>query len=324
MFNPVTVIINGGFDILRNGKSSKNLSKQYYRIGAENVFKNIIHPIESINKFGWRQFLTSEVFPVSTNSDDFQYFPNYANHMIGHGMKYIRLSEWYDYHGAAFPKTYALITSFSYAFLNEVIENGRNRSINVDPIADLLIFNPLGILLFSTDWAKNFFSKTLPLYDWSLQPVYNPFNNHLENTGEQYVLNYFMNEKYSIFFYWGTSGIIGVTSAQKDGYNISIGAGGIVNKLIEKQKIRSGFWTRYVAPETIDGAIGFFYDYKHSLLSSLIITGPIYYNARLNIYPGFIKKGWFSPGFFVGIGELDKFQFGIILAHFPIGLNKKF
>lgn len=64
----------------------------------------------------------------------------------------------------------------------------------------MLIFNPLGILLFSYDGVKKFFSETLPLYDWSLQPFFNPFNNHIENVGEQYVLNYPINEKYTVFF----------------------------------------------------------------------------------------------------------------------------
>lgn len=323
MFNPVSVLINGGFDVLRNGKYSKDLSKQYYEIGFKNVTKRIFHPIDTINKYGWSKFLTSEVFPVSTNADDFQYFPNYGNHLVGHGMKYVKLTEWYDYQGAPFPKTFALLTSFSYAMLNEVVENGSNTYITVDPVADMLIFNPLGILLFSFDGVKKFFSETLPLYDWSLQPLYNPFNNNLENAGEQYILNYPLSTKYTLFFYWGTSGILGLSYSLDNDYNISFGAGGIVNRLIEKQKIRSKFWTRYVAPETIDGAIGIFYDYKHSLLSTLLITGPIYYNVRINIYPGVIDIGSFKSGFYVGAGEMDHLQIGITFAYIPLGLDYK-
>ena len=324
MFNPFSVILNGGYDVLRNGIHSKNIFQQHYKTGSQIVLKSLLNPLDTINKYGWRKFLTSEVFPVSTNADDFQYFPNYANHLVGHGMKYVKLSEWYDYHGASYPKMFAALTSLSYVFLNEVIENGNNTYINVDPVADMLIFNPLGILLFSYDGVKKFFSETLPLYDWSLQPFFNPFNNHIENVGEQYVLNYPINEKYTVFFYWGTSGILGITYNLENRHNISFGVGGIVNKLIEKQKIRSKFWTRYVAPETIDGAIGFFYDYNHSLLSSLIFTGPIYYNAQLNVYPGLLDVGPLRPGIFLGLGEIDKFQIGITMAYFPFGLNYKF
>lgn len=324
MFNPLSVILNGGFDVLRNGKHSKDITKQDYKIGAQNVIKRVLNPLDTIEKYGWRKFLTSEVFPVSSNADDFQYFPNYGNHLVGHGMKYVKLSEWYDFHGAAYPKTFAAITSLSYAFLNEVVENRANTLITVDPIADMLIFNPLGYILFSFDGVKEFFSETVPLYDWSLQPVFNPFNNHLENTGEQYVLNYPLNEKYTLFFYWGTSGIFGLTYRMQNDHNISFGAGAIVNRLIEKQRIRSKFWTRYVAPETIDGALGFFYDYKHSLLSSLIITGPVFYNMQLNIYPGLFDTGSLKPGLFLGLGELDGLQFGITMAYIPVGLNFRF
>lgn len=324
MFNPLSVILNGGYDVLRNGNHSKDITAQYYKIGAQNVLKRVFNPLDNIEKYGWRKFLTSEVFPVSTNSDDFQYFPNYGNHLVGHGMKYVKLSEWYDYHGCPYPKTFAMLTSLSYAFLNEVIENRDNTYITVDPIADMLIFNPLGYFLFSFESVKKFFSETLPMYDWSLQPLINPFNNRLENAGEQYVVNYGINERYNIFFYWGTSGILGLTYKLKSAYNISLGAGGIVNKLIAKQRIRSKFWTLYVAPETIDGAVGLFYDYKHSLLSSLILTGPFYYNLQLNIYPGLLEVGPFKPGVYLAAGEIDGFQIGISMAYFPFGLNYKF
>jgi hypothetical protein len=321
IFNPISCILNGGYDVLRNGRNSKDITEQYYAQGAKNVWRNITHPIRNIEIFTWKKFLTSEIFPVSTDSEDFQYFPNYANHLVGHGLKYVRLAEWYDYHGFKYPRIWSLLTTFCYAYLNEIIENGNSSSVNVDPIADMLFFNPLGILLFSTDWAKRFFSEKWPMYDWSLQPIFNPFNNHLNNTGEQYVIRKSFGKRYSGFFYWGTSGIGGLTYKRKDGNNISFGIGGIVNRLIERKLIKSKFFARYVAPETIDGAIGFFYDRNNSLLASLIISGPIYYNAWLNIFPGLVEIKSLRPGLYLGVGELDKFQLGITLAYFPFGLG---
>lgn len=323
-FSPITVLLNGGFDVLRNGKNSKEITRQHYAAGTENVMNNLLHPFNSIEKFGWKRFLTSEIFPVSTDTDKMQYFPNYGTHLFGHGMKFARLAEWFDYHKIEYPYVYAAFTSFCYVFLNEVVENNNKKCVNVDPIADMLVFNPLGILLFSTDWAKQFFSETLSLYDWSLQPVLNPANRHLINTGEQYVVNYRLSNNYSLFFYWGTSGILGLTRTINLEHNFSLGVGAIVNKLIEKKLVNSKAFAKYVAPETIDGAVGFFYDKNHSLMSSLIITGPVYYNAQLNIYPGFIRKDFFIPGLFCGIGELDKFQVGVTLAYFPIGIVSKF
>jgi hypothetical protein len=320
-FNPLSLILNGGYDVLRNGRHTKDITDEYYAQGARNVWKNITHPIDNIEKFGWRRFLTSEIFPVSTKSEDFQYFPNYANHLVGHGLKYVRTAEWYDYHGFKYPYLWSIVTTFCYAFLNEVVENGKSKAVNVDPIADMIFFNPLGILLFSTNWARRFFSEKVPIYDWSLQPIFNPFNYHLNNAGEQYIIRISFSQKYSGFFYWGTSGIGGLTYKCSDGKNYSFGIGGIVNRLIERRLIKSDFFARYVAPETIDGAIGFFYDRNNSLLISLIMTGPIYYNGWLNIYPGLVRVRSLKPGLFLGIGELDKFQIGLTLAYIPFGLG---
>ena len=321
MFNPGTVFLNGGFDVLRNGQKSKVVWDQPYSNGLKNVWYNITHPIQQVEAFGWKRFLTSEIFPLSTDAERLQYFPNYGNHLIGHGMKFIRLAEWYDSHGIKFPHLSAGLTAFGYAYLNEIVENGHHDGVDVDPIADMIFFNPLGMLLFSTTWAKKFFSETIPLYDWSLQPVYNPLNGHLENAGEQYVLNYPLTDKYTIFFYWGTSGLLGLSYNVSGKDNISFGAGAIVNKLIDRKLVKSKTFAKYVAPETIDGAVGAFYDRDHSLLASLIITGPVYYNARMNVYPGWLKFNNFSSGLFVGLGELDKIQVGMTFIAIPIGID---
>lgn len=44
------------------------------------------------------------------------------------------------------------------------------------------------------------------------------------------------------------------------------------------------------------------------------------YNARLNIYPGIFRIGWFHPGFYLAAGEWDKFMVGVTVVHIPIGL----
>ena len=318
VFNPISQILNGGFDIFRNGGHSKDISNQPYSQGAKNVINNIFNPLDSIKKFGWKSFITTEVFPISTNTDILQYFPNYAHHLIGHGFRYVKTAEWYDYHNVKYPNAWSILTLFSYVFLNETLENGGFDEVNVDPIADMLIFNPLGILLFSTEWAKKFFSRTLQLYDWSLQPVFNISNNNIINAGDQFAAKIKLNKKYGAFFYWGISGIVGLSHQFKKGRTLSWGVGTIVNKLIERKLINSKYVSRFVAPNKIDGAVGFFYDVNNSLMTSMIFTGPHSYNYRLNIYPGFIKKDWFKPGLFLSVGELDKFQIGLTLASMPI------
>ena len=316
-FNPLTTLINGSFDILRNGGHSKALNDQAYQNGATVVWGNITDPLNTIDQYGWNHFISEEIFPIGVNKDESQFIPNYFHHLIGGGMLYVKMAEWYDYHHVAYPRIVSAFTSLFYHYVNETMENNAYVGNNPDPVADLLIFDPLSILFFSSDAVKRFFSEKFPLYDWSLQPVYNPTNHHLENAGQQFMLTHRVpyTKKYSLFCYYGIYGIGGLSYNFKEDYNISIGAGIVVNKLKENRKQNS----RYLTPE-LDGSIGFFYDRNHSLLVSLLISGPKMYNGRLNIYPGFMQLGWFRPGIFIGAGELDRFLVGVTLAHVPLGL----
>ena len=316
-FNPYTVFINGAFDILRNGGHSKNIFDQEYAIGFKNVWKNITHPIKNIEQIGWKEFIGKEVFPLSLKAKDARYLPNYMHHVLGSGMIYKKLAEWYDYHGVPYPHITSMATSMFYHYINEVLENENYKGSNTDPIADLLIFNPIGIALFSTRFVNRFFSETLTFHDWSLQPVLNPWNYRLENAGQQFILKYQLPfaKNYSVFTYWGIDGISGISYTNDNVNHFSFGIGQVVNKLNENLLRDS----RFMTPKT-DGAIGFFYDKNHSLLLSAVITGPRLYNLRINILPGLIALSRIKPGFYLGAGEWDYFIFGITFAPIPIGL----
>ncbi len=317
-FSPLTLFMNGSYDILRNGAHSKDITQIEYKIAFDNVWWNLTHAQKAIKQYGTKYFLSEEIFPVSLRKDEAQYFPNYAHHMIGGGMLYVKTTEWYRHHGFPFPKTASILTSTAFQILNEMAENDSYKGVNTDPIADLLIFNPLGYLLFEFDAIKEFFSQTVPLYDWSLQPVLTLRNNFLENAGQQFVVKYDpkLINNYSFFWYWGIYGIVGLTYSKDKIHNFSFGAGQVVNRL--KDRVRRN--SRLVTPE-LDGAIGFFYDIENSLVASLLITGPGLYNARMNVYPGYFNLGPFKPGFYLGVGEWDKLIIGVTIAQFPVGLS---
>ncbi|KAA3614112.1 MAG: hypothetical protein D8M58_18125 [Calditrichaeota bacterium] len=321
-FDPLTMFLNGSLDILRNGShenngESKNIFRLDYGTGIRTVWNNISDPVKHINRFGWKNFISTEIFPISTSKEKAHYIPNYTHHVIGAGMLYVKTTEWFDYHGFKYPHLYSIITATAYQYMNEVIENNHYVGSNVDPIADLLIFNPLGYLLFSFDSVNRFFSKTIRLYDWSLQPVYNPVNQEIENAGQQFIAKFDLPFETSMtgFVYWGIYGIAGLTIPISDQDNFSFGAGTVVNSLNENRLSD----TRFLTPNT-DGSISFFYDRNHSLMASAIITGPRFYNVRFNVYPGFFKIGPLEPGFYGGLGEWDNFQIGVTFAYLPIGL----
>ena len=62
-FHPINTVLNGSFDILRNGTySSKNLLDVPYKGSLENIWFNITHPIENVEKFGVNKFVELEIF----------------------------------------------------------------------------------------------------------------------------------------------------------------------------------------------------------------------------------------------------------------------
>ena len=319
---PLVTFLNGGFDVLRNGSHRNNgesddLFSLDYRTGFENVWDNISHPLYHIRRYGWNKFLSQEVFPTSLNPNQAQWLPNYGHHILGSGMLWVRMAEWYDYHRIPHPYLMSAVTTLAYQFLNEALENNHSRLTNVDPIADMLIFNPLGFLVFSFHSVRRFFSQTVQMYDWSLQPVFNPFNQELVNAGTQFALKYKppFCKRTSLFLYYGIYGIAGLSYDLSEGRHISVGAGTVVNRLNENV-IRG---SRLITPNT-DGAIGIFYDRNHSLLLSALMTGPRMYNLRLNIYPGLLQWKIFKPGAYLSFGEWDGFSAGITFAYWPVGI----
>lgn len=318
--NPLTSFLNGAYDVLRNGGHENNgetidIFNLDYHTGFSNVWDNISQPAYHISRYGWSRFLKQEIFPASLAQNKAQWVPNYGHHILGSGMLWVRMSEWYDYYGYSNPKLLAFLATTSYQFMNEALENNHSTKTNVDPIADLLIFNPLGFLVFSSTAVKEFFSKTVRMYDWSLQPLFNPENHYLENAGLQFTFKYALASKIDAFFYFGIYGIGGFGYALDETNHISIGVGTVVNRLNENVEKN----IRFVTPTT-DGALGIFYDKNHSLLASLIFTGPRLYNARLNIYPGLLSIKGIKPGLFIGTGQWDGLVAGFTVAHFPFGI----
>jgi hypothetical protein len=318
--HPVALIINGGYGIMQASNRDKSPFNVDYLIGFKNLTENLSSPIDRINQYGWKTFITSELLPASFELKSAQYFPNYQQHLIGGGMSYRMMLEWYRYNNYSFPTVYALTTITFYHFLNEIVENNSFRGINIDPIADIYIFDTVSILLFSFDSVSEFFAKTLNLSDWSYQPTYNPFTQTLENNGQNFALKYKLPfyDKLSIFYYFGMHGVLGLSYRTDNGENFSFGAGAMTQKLV-KTDIENGNIRSLTA--TLVWNVGFFYDIDNSLMTSLIISGSRRYKARLNIYPGMINFGRFSPGFFGAIGQNNEIIFGINLRYIPIGLS---
>ncbi len=190
LISPTRLILNGGFGIMQvENRHNRPLDIMYGR-GMRNVGKNLLNPGWSIGVNGFWDFLTREVIPISVNSGKAQYWPNYMNHLIGGGMSYRMMEEYYRFHEIPHSKWAAGATILAYHFLNEVVENDVLDGPTTDPVADFWLFNPAGVILFSNDRIARFFSETLHMADWSYQPVYIPNTQELHNNGQNYAVKY--------------------------------------------------------------------------------------------------------------------------------------
>jgi hypothetical protein len=223
------------------------------------------------------------------------------------------MGEWYEQHGFAHPRMFAGATLAAYHVLNEVVEAERRQETTTDAVADLAVFDPAGMLLFSHEGVRRFFGRRLNLRDWSSQPAIDPANGAIENQGQNFSIKVALpsSEHWKLFYYFGNHGELGLSYARADGSAFSAGAG-----LTAKSIVRIG---RGVETADLVPSYGFFYDRHGSLLFSLTAARTSRYRWRVNAYPGLLRVGRFSPGVFVLLGKDGKAIAGLHFTQFPIG-----
>jgi len=312
LVSPTRMITNGGFGILQMENRSNQLDDIAWRNGWKNLWKNLLDPFTAIDQKGWWEFLRSEVIPISLNEGKSQYWPNYMNHLIGGGMGYRNMREWYRHHGFAHESRWALATLTAYHFLNEVVEMDDKVGWRVDPISDMYLFNVAGVLMFESDRVARFFGETLSMRDWSFQPFYDPRHGTLENVGQNYTVRLRLGDTtpWHLFYHWGNSGELGVSRELGGGHMLSVGAGWVAKNLKDVDGIS----------ETADlaNSFGVFWDRESSLLASLLYAQNKDSRYRLNIYPGVIELGPLQPSL-TFISTLDNdFLVGVTLGNWPL------
>ncbi|HOV97999.1 MAG TPA: hypothetical protein PK595_00345 [Bacteroidota bacterium] len=322
LYNPISLLFNGGFDTFNMLDREPEWKNVYWDHAATNVWRCITAPAPVINRFGWGKFIGTEIFPTNLKIEESQYVPNVGLHLIGGGMEFRKMSEWYDYHNVPVPYLCGAITCMAYEYLNEVVENGMNYYPNLDCIPDILVFQPLGIFFFSFDNVSKFFSEKFQLNDWS-NPIavsFAPFA--IRNSCNMFVAKYPLDSARtkSLFLNFGTFAVLGGSFKTDEEHSVSIAAG-LTSKgrraLERRNEIPSN--TVILGPMA-----GIYYDRNNSLLASFIFADTYYMRYRLNTYPGFLSiKGW-SPGFFLSVDTNGRSTFGVTVTSLPIGLSHHF
>ncbi len=95
LFNPISLFINGSYDVTQLQSVSNRIGDQNYAKTFHVVMRSLGHPFENIKHYGWNKFLRSEFFPLSFKKEEMQWIPNYQQHLIGGGMLFTAMKEWY-------------------------------------------------------------------------------------------------------------------------------------------------------------------------------------------------------------------------------------
>lgn len=314
IFNPLNQVISGGFDMIFILNESSKLSNFDVEKKFSELTTSLRYPNRSIKDgIGWETFIKSEVL-ISPNY--VQWIPNYSLHMIGGGMEYARLIDYYTYHNIKYPKLSAFLTSTTEHLLNEMVENIERDWLSHATIADIYLFNNLGMIAFSFEPVQRFFSESVSLRSWLSQTAYSLRDNSVRNVGQNYSIKWqppFMND-YSLFTYFGLGTLVGVGKDVND-KTFSFGGG--------FKSVGVFAYDEFSYLETVIArpSIGIFIDKENSLLAALTYTHSKNYteNIKMEIYPGFIPgfSENFNLGFWVNVSFDYNSYIGITLGNFP-------
>jgi hypothetical protein len=315
VISPLTTILNSAYYTFQIDNRGDDPFALPYGTGFDNVMDNLLHPFRAIGDYGWGRFLTSEVFPNPSRKNA-QWVPNYVGHIIGEGLVYRYELEWYRYYGVPHPQAMALLTFWAGALINEAVENGGYQGANVDPIADTYIFNPIALVLFSSDRASRFLARKLGLAYWPYQPAYDPVSHTLQNTGYRTVFRVHpARSRYGIFASYGTQGLAGLSYKLSWRDRLTV-AGGVA--ATELHEVQDSTDARQVSV-TMGPAAAIFFDRNNSLLASLSVTPDKLDRATLNVYPGVLGPRWLRPGFTLEWNANDGLRFALFLRMIPVG-----
>ena len=318
-FNPLTVLLNRGFDVFQLRPYDQDPVHQHWGLNLRNVFDNMASPFGPIRRDGTGKFLREEIFPLTWGVHGARWAPNYGLHLIGGGQTYAALSEWYVAHDVPLPALFAAANLYAAAFLNEALENGGVVGDNTDCLADLYVFDLAGILLFSAEPVRDFFSSDVILSDWSLQPSLTVPGGDLHNAGSYYALKWPVPfyPRLRLFGYMGFSTMGGLSYELPRGYSVSVAYGAKVQSFYNEtpgHQVTNVIDTKPVA--------GVFVDRHESLLFSLQVSGVEHDYLRINLYPNAFFHMDPSIGAFAAVTKDGHVMGGISVTRaFGLGLG---
>ena len=294
---PIDVLLNHGFNWSQTLNRDRRIFEAQY--GVEHVRNSVLHPLESIsNSGGWGTFLTSEIVPIHAvdwirsgfdwnNAGDMAWFPNYFGHLIEGGITSRRLAEKLRAQGVPWATGIAAATFMGAALVNEMYTHPELVEGTGSTTADLYIFDPLGVLLFSLDPVARFFAETLHASVWPSQASIAQPGLELTNNANNLVFKIPLpfTDRASLFFRTAVGAHLGATLHLADDYDLSLGIG--MDATRQNIDPASG-------SESVDVRMSssLYLDRGGSVLASVVWSQVKYRLLAINVYPGVFHSGF--------------------------------
>lgn len=304
---PLDVLLNKGYAVAQFNNRNRYIFD--YDYGDQHVWNSIAQLGGNVERYGgWKKFIGDEVFPLSFRWQEWKWAPNYFGHFLEGGITSRRLSEWNRAHGVPLPTLSAAVVTMGAAVINEMYAHPGFVEGTAATATDLLLFDPLGIAIFSIDGVSRFVAGTLGGNIWASQASL-IYDGELVNNGNNFILKLPISpfDNTSVFVRGGLAFTPGLTFHRDDGLDITVAAGGEAR--IQNIDPETGEET----PEIAIGA-GVFVDRGGSLLFSVLASEAEHRRFVVNVYPGVFDIAGGRLGGWLIMRENWDVRFGISLA----------
>jgi hypothetical protein len=185
------------------------------------------------------------------------------------------------------------------------------NTTDADAIADVYIFRPLGLWLFSQKRFAKAVRRWLDPVIWPSLTSWDINRNQFLNTGLAYVYRpprFRWGDK-SLFVHTGFNNLFGLSHRRASGYTFSWGLGVAVEEVVRQRDIQAD----------IKPSAGLFYDRAGSLLWSVVLNDTGNQRLRVNVFPEAFS--WLKDiGIFLSIDDEGGGATGFVYG-LPIGIG---
>jgi hypothetical protein len=301
LYSPFSNFLSYTFDTLQ---LPQNFGTDNFRENSQTVAHHLSHPKQAIdNEGGFNRFVNRQIFPVDSDyaNESYSALPNYFLHLLGGGMVYRKDLEWFRAHDYEYAATDSVVLAMTAEIIQEVLE--KNTTTDEDEVADVLIFRPIGILLFNNDAVAKFVMDYFDPAIWPSLQVYDLTEGRINNAGINYIYRPTFTEFYNtrLFIFTGLNNMLGLSHQlnQSDSFSWGIGLSTQrVDLTLDRQA-------------ELKTSAGIFYDRNKSLLASLVINDTGGNRFRFNWYPT-NESTLGELGYFLSENEANKWSVGVV------------